>query len=106
MQPAIIPLPLPTERTTYSDDAAHQRFVTADALEIHWYVTYVLWDCSTEYMVNCGMPTATDVNQWISWLSSRPDSQRSEIIDTIQSCSDYIGTTDAGSVGVFEANGK
>jgi len=78
---------IPTERTKYSDDQTLEILRTGDQTTLNVYCDYVLWDCSTEFMINNGMPTDADVQEWIKVLEARTD------IDTeryLRYCREYI----------------
>lgn len=53
------------------------------------HINYVLWDCSTEFMVEHGMPSNEQVEGWIEVLESRED-QDQFIELAIKDCYEYI----------------
>lgn len=87
--PKIIPW-IADERTKYSDEYYAERFANDPAKILRDWTIYVLWDCSTEFMVSQGMPTDADVLCWINWLQKRPDVDSDDIQSALGNCSDYI----------------
>ncbi len=57
---------------------------------LYVFVNYVLWDCSTEYMANHGMPTDEQVSGWIDVLNARSDKDDPNIQAAIQDCIEYM----------------
>lgn len=92
-KPKIIPVPAATTRTKYSGEFYEQRFKNDNGGMIRDWTVYVLWECSTEFMVTNGMPTDADVKCWINWLQQRPDSDSADIQSAMSNCSEYIKPT-------------
>lgn len=90
MTAKIIPLPEPTARTKYSNSRYEKLLKEDDANRIKEWTIYVLWECSTEFMVGNGMPTDADVKHWISWLQQRSDSASKDIQSALGACSEYL----------------
>jgi hypothetical protein len=88
--PKIIPVPAATQRTKYSDKHYEERFKNDSSRLLREWTVYVLWECSTEFMVTNGMPTDADVKCWINWLQSRSDSTSPDIQSALGNCSEYI----------------
>lgn len=79
--------------TRYSTDERYRVLITNDAaINVFSYVIYVLWDSSTEFMVAHGLPSDTDVKQWIEWMKQRADADCQEIQDAIIACEEYINS--------------
>lgn len=95
-QPEIIPVPARDEQTMYSSPEQCERFATAPARGLNVFVEYVLWECSTEFMVTHGMPTDKDVSLWIEWLEKRIDVADPDIQSAILMCNEYIKPSPVG----------
>lgn len=80
----------PTVRTKYSGERHQKIFEQEPAARVVAYCAYVLWECSTEFMVTDGMPTDADVQQWIEWLKSRSDASSTEIQNALLDCTEYV----------------
>lgn len=79
-----------TERTKYSSATRLEYFAQQPALILASWVEYILWECSTEFMVTSGMPTDADVEQWLNTLQTRPDANENIVQGLIKECQDYI----------------
>jgi hypothetical protein len=88
--PKIIPVPAATQRTKYSDKHYEERFKVDPGSMLYSWTEYVLWECSTEFMVTNGMPTDADVKCWINWLQARPDADSEDVQSALGMCSEYI----------------
>lgn len=88
-EPKIIPW-IADERTKYSGEHYEERFRHDNGRNVREWVIYVLWECSTEFMVSQGMPTDADVKCWINWLQGRPDAGSDDIQSTLGNCSEYL----------------
>jgi len=53
-------------------------------------VIWILWDCSTEWMVENGLPSALQVRGWIETLSQRYDVDHVDMRKAIATCGSYI----------------
>lgn len=80
----------PNVRTKYSDERHQKIFEQEPATRIAAYCVYVLWECSTEFMVNNGMPTDADVLMWIEWMNGRLDVSSVEIQGALLDCTEYV----------------
>lgn len=78
------------EQTKYSNGDHQKIFEEKPAHGLNAYCEYVLWECSTEFMVTNGLPTDADVLQWINWMQARPDAASVEIQDALRTCNEYI----------------
>lgn len=54
------------------------------------HIIHVLWDCSTAYMVEHGLPTNEQVAIWVTILNSRPDADDSRVQQAVDSCREYM----------------
>lgn len=88
--PTIIPW-VANENTKYSTQDFYADLIqNAPADTLVGYVVYVLWECSTEFMVSHGLPTDADVKQWIIWLEGRPDRHDGDVQHAITACEEYL----------------
>lgn len=77
-------------RTQWSDRDKFREFNTKALKDLLFYVDYVLWECSTEFMITCGMPSDDDVACWINWINRRDDGKSKEALALIDECKRYI----------------
>jgi len=82
-----------TKPTYYSTERCLDNLSTGNPETVKNYVIYVLWECSTEFMVNNGMPTDPEVEKWIEVLESREDKNNQYIQSAIGACREYIKPT-------------
>lgn len=88
--PVIIPW-VADQNTKYSTSDYFANLIQNDpAVRLVCYIDYVLWECSTEFMVSHGLPTNADVKQWILWLEGRIDKDDADIQSAVLSCREYI----------------
>lgn len=79
-----------TERTKYSDPAHLASCAKDDPNSQLDYLVWLFWDTSTTFMINSGMPTNADVEEWIKVFKKRKDADSAGVQKLIAECVDYI----------------
>lgn len=78
------------KKTEYGTPKFVEQFATGDLEGIYNLVVYILWESSTEFMVNNGMPTDDEVRQWIAVLKQRPDIDTALGSNVLLTCIEYF----------------
>lgn len=65
-----------------------EKLKTGDKTIVQFYTSYVLWECSTTFITDNGLPDNEQVARWIEVLSARTDDDFSVAINE---CKKYIG---------------
>lgn len=80
-------------KTHFSNPSWLTEIGTGDIENIHDNLGYVMWETSTDTMVQIGVPSDEDVREWIEVLKSRPDVDDKRVQFCILDCEDYVNGT-------------
>jgi hypothetical protein len=79
-----------SQRTTYSLDDTMDTIRAQPFKQLEYYLNYVFYDTSTDFMVTYGMPTHEDVKCWMLAINERTDLSLDEKTSLITTCINYI----------------